>query len=93
MGVELVRYAAQAAPVTDIASKPWFAIGGISLDNIDAVIQAGARRVCVVRAITLASDPQDAAHRLRQKLQAAWKADPTMDRYIAQALSGLGPSR
>ena len=93
VGLELVRYAAQAAPVAQIESKPWFAIGGISLDNIDAVIEAGARRVCVVRAITQASDPQDAAHQLRRKLQAAWKAEPAMDRYIAQALSGLGPSR
>ena len=41
-----------------IKSKPWFAIGGISLDNIDAVIEAGARRVCVVQALTQASDPQ-----------------------------------
>ena len=49
VGLELVRYAAQAAPVAQIESKPWFAIGGISLDNIDAVIEAGARRVCVVR--------------------------------------------
>jgi thiamine-phosphate pyrophosphorylase len=93
VGLDLVRYAAQAAPVSEIESKPWFAIGGISLDNLDAVIEAGARRVCVVRAITQASDPQDAAHQLRRKLQAAWKADPAMDRYIAQALSGLGPSR
>jgi hypothetical protein len=92
VGLELVRYAAQAAPVAEIESKPWFAIGGISLDNIDAVIEAGARRVCVVRAITLAADPQDAAHQLRRKLQAAWKAEPAMDRYIAQALSGPGPS-
>ena len=30
---------------------PWFAIGGITLENLDAVLQAGARRVCVVSAI------------------------------------------
>jgi thiamine-phosphate pyrophosphorylase len=70
-----------------IRSKPWFAIGGISLDNIDEVIEAGARRVCVVRAITQASDPQQAALRLSGKLRAAWKADPAMERYTLQALS------
>jgi thiamine-phosphate pyrophosphorylase len=86
-GLELVRYAAKKAPVASIQAKPWFAIGGISLDNIDDVIEAGARRVCVVRAITQASDPHDAAHALNSRLRAAWKADPEMERYTFQALS------
>jgi thiamine-phosphate pyrophosphorylase len=88
VGLDLVRYAGGKAPVASIKSKPWFAIGGISLDNLDDVIEAGARRVCVVRAITLASDPQEAAHRLSSKLRAAWKADPAMEQYTFQALSG-----
>ena len=87
VGVDLVRYAARKAPVALIKSKPWFAIGGISSDNIDDVIEAGARRVCVVRAITEASDPQEAAQRLSGRLRAAWKADPAMERYTFQALS------
>ena len=87
VGLDLVRYAARKVPVAVIKSKPWFAIGGISLDNIDDVIEAGARRVCVVRAITQASDPQEAALRLISKLRAAWKADPAMERYTIQALS------
>jgi thiamine-phosphate pyrophosphorylase len=88
VGLDLVRYAAGKAPVASVKSKPWFAIGGISMDNLDDVIAAGARRVCVVRAITQASDPQDAAHRLSRKLRAAWQADPAMERYTFQALSG-----
>jgi hypothetical protein len=40
-----------------------------------------------VRAITQASDPQEAALRLSGKLRAAWKADPAMERYTLQALS------
>ena len=87
VGLDLVRYAARKAPVASIKSKPWFAIGGISMDNLDDVIDAGARRVCVVRAITQASDPQDAADRLSHRLQAAWKADPAMEQYVFQALS------
>jgi thiamine-phosphate pyrophosphorylase len=87
VGLDLVRYAARKAPVASIKSKPWFAIGGISMDNLDDVINAGARRVCVVRAITQASDPQDAADRLSRRLQAAWKADPAMEQYVFQALS------
>jgi thiamine-phosphate pyrophosphorylase len=87
VGLDLVRYAARKARVGRISSKPWFAIGGISLDNLDEVIEAGARRVCVVRAITQASDPQDAAQRLSSRLRAAWNADPAMERYTFPALS------
>jgi thiamine-phosphate pyrophosphorylase len=87
VGLDLVRYAARKARVGRISSKPWFAIGGISLENLDEVIEAGARRACVVRAITQASDPQDAAQRLSSRLRAAWNADPAMERYTFQALS------
>src|SRR5262249_62396011 len=27
---------------------PWFAIGGINLQNLESVVEAGARRICVV---------------------------------------------
>ena len=37
-------------------SIPWFAIGGISLDNVDEVVAAGARRICVVSAILNSED-------------------------------------
>ena len=65
-GLGLVRYAAGlAAPV------PWFAIGGISAANIDAVLTAGARRVVVVRAITEAADPAAAAAGLAARIRTA----------------------
>jgi thiamine-phosphate pyrophosphorylase len=48
--LEYVRWA--AANVV----RPWFAIGGITLENIDSVLQAGARRICVVSAILNAPD-------------------------------------
>jgi thiamine-phosphate pyrophosphorylase len=93
VGLDLVRYAARTAPVATIESKPWFAIGGISSNNIDDVIEAGARRVVVVRAITQASDPERAARELRDKLQAAWRADPELERYSFQAAASTAPSR
>ncbi|ORV09288.1 thiamine phosphate synthase [Mycobacterium celatum] len=65
-GLPLVR--AAAAMATD---KPWFAIGGIDADRLPEVIQAGARRVVVVRAITAAQDPRAAAERLSSALAAA----------------------
>ncbi|MBR8745193.1 thiamine phosphate synthase [Nocardiopsis sp. MG754419] len=50
--------------------RPWFAIGGIDLSTIDRVLDAGARRVVVVRAITEAEDPRAAAAALKERLVA-----------------------
>jgi thiamine-phosphate pyrophosphorylase len=65
-GLPLVRYA-----TTLTTGRPWFAIGGIDLSNLDAVLEAGARRVVVVRAITEASDPAAATAELTRRLRAA----------------------
>ncbi len=51
--------------------KPWFAIGGINAQRLPAVLDAGARRIVVVRAITSADDPRAAAEQLRSALTAA----------------------
>ncbi len=64
-GLGLVRHT--AATGTD---RPWFAIGGIDLGNLDEVLQAGARRVVVVRAITEADDPGAAAAEFAERLRA-----------------------
>jgi thiamine-phosphate pyrophosphorylase len=74
-----------------MAAKPWFAVGGINASNLDDVIEAGARRICVVRAITQAADPEQAARELRNKLQAKWRSDPAMERYSFQAAASTGP--
>jgi thiamine-phosphate pyrophosphorylase len=86
VGLELVRHATEVAPPGDPAAKPWFAIGGIDHDRLDAVIEAGARRVCVVRAITDASDPRGAAAGLAERLRVAWEVDPVMRTYALQVL-------
>lgn len=62
VGLELVRYAAAHAHV------PWFAIGGIDRTNVEAVIDAGAARIAVVRAVGDAPDPESAARELREAL-------------------------
>ncbi|GAA1500568.1 thiamine phosphate synthase [Streptomyces synnematoformans] len=69
-GLGLVRYAAGLD--TD---RPWFAIGGIDLGNLDEVLAAGARRVVVVRAITAAEDPGAAAGEFARRLGAARNGD------------------
>ncbi|WP_405630202.1 thiamine phosphate synthase [Streptomyces sp. NBC_00016] len=65
-GLDLVRHT--AALGTD---RPWFAIGGIDLGNLDEVLTAGARRVVVVRAITDADDPGAAAAEFAKRLREA----------------------
>jgi thiamine-phosphate pyrophosphorylase len=65
-GLELVRYASAL-----MTTRPWFAIGGIDLDNLDLVVAAGARRVVVVRAITDTDDPGAAAAMFARRLSAA----------------------
>jgi thiamine-phosphate pyrophosphorylase len=67
VGPELVRYAANQVRV-EKSVVPWFAIGGIHLGNIEQVVTAGASRVVVVRAITEAKDPSEAAKELRAYL-------------------------
>jgi thiamine-phosphate pyrophosphorylase len=60
--LEYVRWAAMNVRV------PWFAIGGINLQNLDAVLEAGARRICVVSAILNAQDISKACREFRSRL-------------------------
>ena len=64
-GIELIRHAA-----VHESTRPWFAIGGIeTLERLDEVIAAGARRAVVVRAITQAEDPGAAAAAFAARLR------------------------
>ncbi len=51
VGLDYVRHAAQHCPI------PWYAIGSIDLETLGDVMQAGGRRVAVVRALMQAEDP------------------------------------
>nr|WP_236008072.1 thiamine phosphate synthase [Nakamurella leprariae] len=62
-GLDLVRTTAARWP-----GRPWFAIGGIDLDRVAEVRQAGATRIVVVRAVTEAKAPAAAARALRAAL-------------------------
>ncbi|MFH9721656.1 thiamine phosphate synthase [Streptomyces sp. NPDC017254] len=63
-GLGLVRYTAGLAQ-----DRPWFAIGGIDETNLDEVLDAGARRIVVVRAITEADDPAAATAALAKRVR------------------------
>jgi thiamine-phosphate pyrophosphorylase len=65
VGPELVRYAAEHSPV------PFFAIGGLDASNLGEILDAGATRAVVLRAIAEADDPEAAARELRDALDQA----------------------
>ncbi|MCD6051076.1 MAG: thiamine-phosphate pyrophosphorylase [Verrucomicrobia bacterium] len=60
--LEYVRWAAQNVKM------PWFAIGGINLQNLDDVLAAGAVRICVVSAILNAPDVAKACQDFKVRL-------------------------
>ena len=61
-----LHYVAHAASTV---AKPWFAIGGLDAGNVHEVVERGATRIVVVRAITEAEDPEAAARELRAALE------------------------
>jgi len=67
-GLEFVHEAAHASTL------PCFAVGGITEENVDEVLQAGARRIAVSSAVIRADRPRAAAAALREKLDALWQS-------------------
>jgi thiamine-phosphate pyrophosphorylase len=61
--LDYVRWAAANVTI------PWFAIGGIRLENLGDVLAAGAKRVCVVSAILNAPDVTKACAEFRRRLE------------------------
>ena len=59
---DYVRWAAQNVKL------PWFAIGGINFRTLDAVLAAGAARICVVSAILDAPDVAKACQEFKRRL-------------------------
>jgi thiamine-phosphate pyrophosphorylase len=60
--LDYVRWAAGNVTV------PWFAIGGINLGNLDDVLAAGARRICIVSAILNSPDVEAACLEFAKRL-------------------------
>jgi thiamine-phosphate pyrophosphorylase len=65
VNLDYVRWAAARVFV------PWFAIGGINLRNLEDVLAAGARRICVVSAILSAPDIARACQHFKERLTSA----------------------
>lgn len=62
VGLEYVKWASKNIHI------PFFAIGGIDIENIEQVIDSGANRIAVVRAIINAKSPQRVAEEFTNKL-------------------------
>jgi thiamine-phosphate pyrophosphorylase len=74
-GLTYVRHAAE------VTTLPWFAIGGITEENVDRVLEAGATRIAVSGAVIRAESPREAVARLKARLtesdpDAASRAEP-----------------
>lgn len=61
-----LAYVQAAAEITNL---PWFAIGGITEQNVQRVLDAGATRVAVSAAVVKAARPRRAAARLKARLE------------------------
>ncbi|HUG83495.1 MAG TPA: thiamine phosphate synthase [Euzebya sp.] len=62
IGLAPLRHAAE------VATRPWFVTGGMAAGTVASVLAAGASRVVVVRALTQASDPLQAARAITAAL-------------------------
>jgi thiamine-phosphate pyrophosphorylase len=62
-GLDFIRQA------MEMTTLPAFALGGITPENVDQVVAAGARRIAVSQAICAAEDPSAAARALKRALR------------------------
>lgn len=60
-GLTFVRSVASSVAVT----KPWFAIGGVSLERLPELIAAGAQRVAITSAVAGAENPGEVIRAIR----------------------------
>jgi len=60
--LDYVRWAAANVAI------PWFAIGGITLQNLSAVLEAGATRICVVSAILRSPDVRETCRVFKERV-------------------------
>lgn len=62
-----LEYVKQALPILSDTGIRHVAIGGITAENIDDVLQAGVQAIAVSSAVTASHDPQTACRKLKEK--------------------------
>ena len=65
IGLDIIRQAKQSLKI------PFFPIGGINLNNLDSLIQAGGKRIAVISALVLSDDVILSAMKLLEKLKSS----------------------
>jgi thiamine-phosphate pyrophosphorylase len=68
-----LEYVAEAMPLLNDIAPGHVAIGGITLENIDEVLKAGAQAIAVCSAVTQAADPKAMCHKLKDKIMSVTK--------------------
>jgi len=63
IGLDIIR------KTKGILRIPFFAIGGINLNNLDQIVQAGGKRIAVISAIATSDDMKSSAEKLLEKLR------------------------
>lgn len=84
-GLDHLRHAAEVAPPGARGAKPWFAAGGITAQTLDIVLEAGARRVAVGRAVGDAGEPASVVAAFAGRLRAVWDDDPALQAAVFDA--------
>jgi thiamine-phosphate pyrophosphorylase len=62
---------AELRAIVHAVDVPVLAIGGITVDNLDAVLQTGCAGIAVISAILASADPRQAARHLRDAIDAS----------------------
>jgi thiamine-phosphate pyrophosphorylase len=60
--------------ITKDSTLPVLAIGGVTAEKVEEIVQAGAAGVAVISAIAEAEEPKAAAEELLKALRSAWEA-------------------
>ncbi|MWC28940.1 thiamine phosphate synthase [Paenibacillus sp. MMS18-CY102] len=87
-GTKPGKAAVTTSYVTEVANSlaiPFVAIGGITLDNVDTVLAAGATRVCAVSAVVGAPDPAAVCRSFKEWIAAADTARIARAGFAAEA--------
>ncbi len=63
IGVDIIGKAEESLNI------PFFAIGGINLDNLDQIVRVGGKRIAVISALVLSDDIRSSAAKLLEKLR------------------------
>lgn len=68
---------AYAQTVAETTKLPWFAIGGVTEENLERLLETGASRIAVSAAVVKAERPRAAAARLKAMLEAVGSPSET----------------